>query len=527
VTDKPPVSRRNVMHKNRSSIIAGTALVFVFASAGFSRAACVPNNLATPAPQDPVARVLSQQNGCPKNAMEFVDILKRAGARLEPTMVNFVGAHNPDAGAFFIFEIVTLGGGDSPSKLSIPRGDLLFGHFTTATNDGRLISNQSGLVIELIAWDPEKQFYNFYELVSGTWFYRGDSKDILDDIQGLHRQRTAAANAFGGRLRCSGCHVNGGLLQKELAAPHNDWFLTARNLPLGKLKPDPFVSARMADLVDAGELSKLVAASARRLADSPGYRKIMAARSMQEQLRPLFCPVELNLESDSEPFDDHKAQLRIPSAFFADPRLAIAPISIQRQHYDAALQKLHSRLPETPGRTDADHGWLSPVKAQTDMTAINALIEQGIVDKEFAADVLAVDFTNPVFSTTRCGLLKLVPDKSGSDFVARFESVLRGASVPGAAELLGNLTDPARNAAFHEKQTVAFLANCQTRAADPNTVLDWFRLLAQRRTETRVSEISQNPRGHILEDPGRIVFPSVHPEATAGRLVLTSACQVQ
>jgi hypothetical protein len=78
--------------------------------------------------------------------------------------------------------------------------------------------------------DPEKQFYNFYELASGTWFYRGDSKDILDDIQGLHRQRNRVA-PFGGRLRCSGCHVNGGLLQKELAAPHNDWFLTSRNLP--------------------------------------------------------------------------------------------------------------------------------------------------------------------------------------------------------------------------------------------------------------------------------------------------------
>jgi hypothetical protein len=441
-------------------------------------------------------------------------------------MVNFVGAHNPDAGAFFIFEIVSLGGA-SPSTLTIQRGDLLFGHFTTATGDGRLVSNQSDLVIELIAWDPGKQFYNFYELVNGAWFYRGDSKDILDDIQGLHRQRMISANPFGGRLRCSGCHLNGGLLQKELAPPHNDWFLQDRHLPLGKLKPDPFVSAKMADLVDAGELSKLLAASARRLVDSPGYRKLLASRSMQEQLRPLFCPVELNIESDSDPFDDRKAQLRIPSAFFSDPRLATAVITIQRQHYDAALQKLHSHLPETPGRTDADHGWLSPVKAQSDMTAIDALIEQGIVDKEFAADVLAVDFTNPIFSKTRCGLLKLVPDKGGPDFVSRFEGILRGASAPGAAELLGNLTDPARNAAFHEKQTLAFLANCQKRAADPGAVLDWFRLLAQRRAEIGVSEISQNPRGQILEDPQRVVFPSVQPRATAGQLVLTSACQVR
>lgn len=514
-------------HNSRRFMTTGAVLIFAFSSVAVSRAACIPKNLATPAPRDPVARVLALQNTCPKNAMEFSDIFKRLGARLEPTMVNFVGFHNPAPGAFFIFEIASTAGGVPPSSLAIERGDLLFGHFTTATNGGGLVSNQSGLVIELIAWDPDKQFYNFYELVSGTWFYRGDSKDILDDIQLLHRQRTASQSPFGTRLRCSGCHVNGGLLQKELAAPHNDWFLQARNLPLGSLKPDPFVKAKLADLVDAGELSKLVAASARRLADSPGYRKVLAAHNMQERLRPLFCPVELNIESDSEPFDDRKPALRIPSGFFADPRLGASDISVQRQHYDLAIQKLRSRLPKTPGRADADHAWLTPVKAQSDIVAVDALIEQGVVDKEFAADVLAVDFTNPVLSKSRCGLLKLVPAMGGSDFVARFQSALRGTIAPGASELLGNLTDPTRNAAFHEKQALAFLANCKQRAADPAAVLDWVSLLAQHRAEVVTSEISQNPQGHILEDPGRIVFPSIQPPAVAGRLVLTPGCQVQ
>ena len=135
-------------------------------------------------------------------------------------------------------------------------------------------------------------------------------------------------------------HINGGLLQKELSPPHNDWFTRERQLPLGTLKPDSFVKGRLADLVDAGELSKLVATSPRRLAESPGYRKVLAARSMQERLRPLFCPMEVNIESDSEPFDDHKSTVHIPSAFFVDPRLAAAEISVRRQDYDAALQKL-------------------------------------------------------------------------------------------------------------------------------------------------------------------------------------------
>ena len=514
-------------HSNRRVIVTSALLLLVITLPARSRAACVPTNLATPSPKDPVARVLAEQPACPRNAIEFRELFKRSGARLEPTMVNFVGFHNPDPGAFFVFEIVSGSVGASSPPVVIQRGDLLFGHFTGATNDKRLVPNKDGLLIELIAWDPDKQFYNFYELVDGTWFYRGDSKDILDDIQLLHRQRKPSERPFGTRLRCSGCHVNGGLLQKELAAPHNDWFLTARNLPLGSLKPDASVRAILADLVDAGELSKLVTASARRLADSAGYRKVLAARSMQERLRPLFCSVEVNIESDSEPLDDRKPALAIPSGFFVDHRLGTANISVQRQHYDAARQSLRSRLPETPGRTDADHAWLTPVKAQSDIVAVDALTEQGIVNAEFVADVLAVDFTNPVFSKTRCSLLKLVPEGQGSNFVARFQDALRGASVPGATELLSNLTSAQRDAAFHRKQAVAFLDNCKRRASDSGAVLDWSRLLAQRRVEVGASESSQNPRGHILEDPGRVVFPSTQPAAAAGRLTLTPACQVQ
>src|SRR5713101_5031308 len=108
-------------------------LIFVFVFGALTRAACIPQNLATPPPQDPVARVLAQRSTCPKSAMQFVDVLKRAGARMEPTMVNFVGFHNPDPGAFFIFEIVSSEGA-APSTLAIPRGDLLFGHFTAVAD---------------------------------------------------------------------------------------------------------------------------------------------------------------------------------------------------------------------------------------------------------------------------------------------------------------------------------------------------------------------------------------------------------
>ncbi len=508
------------------AFLMGALATVILAAGGTSQAACVPSKLPTPAPKDPLARVLSLQTACPRNAQELGKMLEGMGSSLEPTMVNFVGFHNPAPGAFFIFEIVSTAAAASSAGLTIARGDLVFGHFTTASGDGQLVANQSSLVIEAIAWDPGKQFYNFYELDDDGWSYRGDSKDILDDIQLLHRNRTGTAGPFGPRLRCSGCHVNGGLVQKELAAPHNDWFVGTRHLPLGSLRPDPFVSGRIAKLVDGGELSRLVVASARRLADSPGYQRVLAARSMQERLRPLFCPVELNIESDSDPADDHRPAVRIPATFFADRRLATANIAIPWQHYDAALQSLHASLPGTRSPTDADHAWLTPVKAHSDIVAVDALIEQGVVDEEFVADVLAVDFTNPVFSRRRCDLLTLVP-AGGAGFAMRFQDALRAAEGAAAAELLSNLADPQRTAAFHRSRAAGFLASCQQRASNPAAVLEWYRLVAQRRAEVAASEISQNPRGHILEDPGRVVFPSVQPRAVAGRLVLTPSCRVQ
>jgi hypothetical protein len=112
--------------KNRHSIITAVVSVLGVVFTPLCHAACTVQKLATPAPKDPVARVLAAQDACPRTPREFVEALKRLGARMEPTVVNFVGFHNPDAGAFFFFEIVS---NAPPSAITIQRGDLLFGTF--------------------------------------------------------------------------------------------------------------------------------------------------------------------------------------------------------------------------------------------------------------------------------------------------------------------------------------------------------------------------------------------------------------
>src|SRR4030095_12973876 len=99
---------------------------------------------------------------------------------------------------------------------------------------GRLVSDQGGLQVEAIALDPGKQTYNFSELFQGVWLYRGDSHDVRDGVQSLHRERNAGVGPFGTKMRCSGCHLGGGLVQKELGPPRKGGITRARPLRAGE-----------------------------------------------------------------------------------------------------------------------------------------------------------------------------------------------------------------------------------------------------------------------------------------------------
>ena len=474
---------------------------------------------------DPVAKLLLASGRCPINVFEFRSQLLAAGGKIKTALVANRGFHNPKFGSFSMFEMVS--GSLAPLGITVDDGELFFGHFTAPKGASTLFANQQpgldDLMIELIAWDPGKQVFNFYEMIGdgkqGNWFYRGDSLDIQSDVKLLHRQPGLGKPRFGTNLRCSGCHTAGGPILKELAPPHNDWWSKQRLLDFGNLKPDAELSRIFQGLVEADELSNNVKASVAKLFGSAKFQQAQKALSLQEQLRPLFCPVELNLESDSTPLDQKASKIQIPSAFFVDSMLAQSSILIERSHYDAALSALKASFPETL-LADADHGWLTPVKAFSDTLAIDFLIKQGLIDKEFAIDVLAVDITNPVFSAARRSLLRLLPDSAEGDWKEKFKAALRAnaGKNPAANELLSNLNDPSRNMQFHQARALRFLDQCQKRLQEKSAVIEAYQLLAQRRAEAFDSEISKNPKGEILEPGFRVIFPQVKPAAKPGVL---------
>ncbi len=338
-------------------------------------------------------------------------------------MVANRGFHNPAQGSFSFFEMVL---GDS-----LKPGDAFFGHFTRpsgATLSPEQEPTDNALMIEALAFDATKGVYNYYELrgdgKTGQWFYRGDSLDILADTRELHIKDKPT---FGTHLRCSGCHTNGGPIMKELAEPHNDWWEPKRGLDFGGRTPDAQVREVLKTLVPADKLAQAVRAGVYKLEASDGLRKGREAVSLREMLRPLFCAVELNLESDTALSGD----VTIPAGFFADPRLHKRTVTISRTAYDLEVQKAQSSFPETTN-TDADHAWLTPVKAMSDIMSIDMMVQHGILSDELVADILAVDITEPVFSDVRCGLLRAVPETFSPGWASAFTVELKKSTIAGA-----------------------------------------------------------------------------------------------
>ena len=489
--------------------------------------------------RDPIGLLLSSAAKCPTDVFQFRSLLKQRGMKLETALVANRGFHNPSQGSFSMFEMVTA---PESTGILVDAGDFFFGHFTAVSATNELAPDQNAqkgsLMIEAIAWDTTKGFYNFYELIGngsqGRWFYRGDSADILADNQFLHRQADSKKPVFGNSMRCSACHTGGGPIMKELSAPHNDWWDSARNLDLGGRKPNSRLAGILATLVPADRLAKSVVTGLKKLESSGPYKQIKSSLTLQEQLRPLFCAVEVNFKSDLTSNSENQAEVRVPAEFFVDSRL-ISPavkevvqfgLPIHREDYTQALKKLGSRFPET-NRIDGDHAWLTVVKAKSDKVVVDALIAKGIIDEEFAADVLAVDFTNPVFSAPRCSLLRLVPTNSTPDWKSVFIERLSQSHASAAHELLQNLTESSRNLAFYQTQVGDYLKHCSSKLKAVDNVLKLTQLLDQRRNEIRASEISKNPRGQILEPGFRVIFPEFNKPVSPGQLELSKSCDIE
>lgn len=487
-----------------NKVFFSITFIAVILLGGVAKAACtISQSNGRPAIglEDALAKSLSSAETCPLNVQEFRQLLSTLGLDSKPSMVANRGRNNPKAGSFSLFERVT---GKLADGSIIADGHFFYGHFTAA-HRGSLVLDQrpseGKLMIELIAWDSRKQLFNFYELIgrtsSAVWIYRGDSADILSDNQFLHMDRPAGAPQFGSRLRCSACHTSGGPIMKELASPHNDWWSNSRALVLMQT-PEPGLASLIADLDGAEQFAKSVISGINTLERSPVYQSLKQQTGGQPLLRPLFCENEINLMSDTAPNERRRPVVQIPTSLFAHPRLTGAmSLSWPRANYENAMR----------GFIDTDHAAFLPVRAYSDEIAIESLLVKRIVDTEFVADVLAVDLENPLFSSARCVLLKLVPHTLHASWKNEFLTNLRRSGLPGAATLARNLTDPKLNVIEHRKNATERLEAIAKELQSPQGSLRVMENLNALRRAVSRSEISQNPRGQILEPGFRVIWP--------------------
>ncbi len=402
----------------------------------------------------------------------------------------------------------------------------------------------------------EYQFYALESSASGRrWRYYGSSSDML-----LGPGKTPS----GGRpfvdqdRRCAHCHLSGSPIMKELERPWNGWDVapTSKRTPryldmverIGKqlsITNGPYFAEEVMNQVKAGTR----AWNRHRIAE------LRKAGELEPLLRPLFCTTDVNLGAGSQFLGS--APDVIPTSFLVDPWFEqTSNVRIPQAEYAAGLARAGQvmKSADASGQLadmkrngvilrDTLFAMVYPERSFRDIDYVDQLIEQKVVSAGFATAVLMVDFTRPVYSDDRCGLLALARGVkvAGSDqpkgiqdaFIAR----LADSAAPGADELAGSLRT-LRDAAMPEAQIVTELVapisrlydRCAERAAaHPGELVDdLLRLASHRRRQTRPKDAT-NPDGGraglVIEHGETLPFDSLPPSSDAIRLD-PSSCEL-
>lgn len=294
------------------------------------------------------------------------------------------------------FRFVIVRGGDSNPDLLIS---------TSATDASRTA------FLQIAAWDDEAGFFNYYMRLDAAWVWSGNSY-------------TALAPESRGQA-CFDSHVNGSVVMKELAAPWMHWqsqnstILLAADSPV---RSSPYY--RSPPLAGAEDLETTVRAAIDRWTTARLGTAATAATVEHPDwlLRQLCTSTTVNLATSPVEF----AALD-PDTVFSPPlglwlngealldTLAIpADISLPAMtggDYLGGIAAYGYAL-EAEGfarKGDSFFAFAVPVPAFEDVNVIARMVSSGLISAKFAACVLMVDFSNPVFSPRRAALLKYCP----------------------------------------------------------------------------------------------------------------------
>jgi hypothetical protein len=358
--------------------------------------------------------------------------------------------------------------------------------------------------VEILALDEKKKVFDFYSLESGRLHFMGTSVDMLD----------GPGSGSGGaqERRCANCHTGGAPVMKELILPWANWDgPTGIHFNGGTTSPGSDVVFQQ--LVTALGLPKATTfhATGDMLQNvvqegvgiwNPTRLSTLAGKDTPSLLRPLFCTVEVNLQTAP---DLHQPMGSFGSDFFVNSgrfNIFTAPtVEVTNSAYTATVTA-HQKVVDESGAPIA----VSGKKLVDTAFAFNHPFAS-FADNDYIADVakvtsdalvdaiVSVDFTTPVFSDRRCGLIAHVPKvpvdlqhpaayaKAITDGLVANLNAASPAKGSPEAELLANLQDPAGP----QPRVTAFLTACAARGnKDPKgLMLDALTVESLRRARFR------------------------------------------
>lgn len=403
---------------------------------------------------DPMAKLILTTEGCPLTVSQLAEKLRGAdtnncadqGAGKPATGVTtrVIGEGAQESGQAGSYRTVTARDCD---------GRPPFGLLMSGTANANGVGQK---FLEVITQDKTTGVFDYYSQENGRWTFFGTSADFVSS--GYSCKGGQCTPKIASQTRCAGCHPGGGLNMKELHSPWVFW-------DVGALPGAPEAIAKSPDVL--GSRGSGVDLEEQRV--SPGnlawVKKrvaILKAKGTQEVLRPLFCTVDMNLQTSGSP---KEGLTGVPGDFFVDRSFRAGQVTVDNAEYKTQLASSGASLPG--GGKDTPFAFIYPERSAQDIFYQAELVTQGVVDTDFVMDVLHVDFTRPAYSTARCDLLKLAPTLTADKLTPAairdgFKAALAGQSGAAAVQLLANLNVVGDQAA-HQTDVDTFFTACNAR----------------------------------------------------------------
>ncbi len=361
--------------------------------------------------------------------------------------------------------------------------------------------------VEVIGEDTSSGVFTYYaregtdERSKGTgniWKFYGTSEDFVtngydcdgDKFNGACQPLIARDPSAGGLkdgvtqsgTRCASCHPGGGLVQKELNSPWMSWME-----PEGSKQFTSTFSEYVGRLSDGDIFESTTGNSGlNKSVWTPTRLKLLKAKSTADKsavelLRPLFCTIDINLQTANgssmssvrndfllDPIWQEFSSVSIDSAkYFTKASGGVPASGLLVSNNQIIGDATDNDFKELRDSSDA---FVYPERSKLDQDYVNLLISSGTVTEEFVKDVLAVDFTRPIFSPIRCGLLAaangitdLTPAGINAGVAAAVAAGGKAAALKGAADLAGFLGAADKDA--HAAAAKAYVQACGAQAS--------------------------------------------------------------